>query len=102
MANYNGWTNYATWRVNLEIFDNMELGDFYGYADARPSEIDVYELSDTFKEYADEALTIDGESGLAVDYARAFISEVNWQEIARSMIDAYQDDYDTEAEQELA
>jgi len=21
--NYNGWTNYATWRVNLEMFDGM-------------------------------------------------------------------------------
>jgi len=20
---YNGWTNYATWRVNLEIFDGI-------------------------------------------------------------------------------
>jgi len=20
---YNGWTNYATWRVNLELFDNF-------------------------------------------------------------------------------
>ena len=22
---YNGWTNYATWRVNLEIFDGMDF-----------------------------------------------------------------------------
>jgi hypothetical protein len=21
---YNGWTNYATWRVNLEIFDGTK------------------------------------------------------------------------------
>ena len=21
---YNGWTNYATWRVNLEMFDGFE------------------------------------------------------------------------------
>ena len=24
---YNGWTNYATWRVNLEIFDGMSADD---------------------------------------------------------------------------
>ena len=24
---YNGWTNYATWRVNLEIFDGMDFRD---------------------------------------------------------------------------
>lgn len=23
MSNYNGWTNYATWRVNLEIARHM-------------------------------------------------------------------------------
>lgn len=25
---YNGWTNYATWRVNLEMFDGMSPRDF--------------------------------------------------------------------------
>ena len=24
---YNGWTNYATWRVNLEIFDGWDVND---------------------------------------------------------------------------
>jgi hypothetical protein len=25
---YNGWTNYETWRVNLEIFDGISGEDF--------------------------------------------------------------------------
>jgi hypothetical protein len=33
-------------------------------------------------------LTINGEKGLAVDYARAFMADVNWQEIAEHMLDA--------------
>jgi hypothetical protein len=24
---YNGWTNYATWRINLEMFDGCNLTD---------------------------------------------------------------------------
>ena len=24
MSKYNGWTNYETWRVNLEIFDGFD------------------------------------------------------------------------------
>ena len=24
---YNGWTNYATWRVHLEMFDGMEVDE---------------------------------------------------------------------------
>ena len=94
MANYNGWTNYATWRVTLEIFDGFDLRD------AGLHRLDVYDLSQTLKDYADDTLTIDGASGLAIDYARAFISEVNWREIAQSMIDTYQNDYDQQAADE--
>ena len=32
---YNGWTNYATWRVHLEIFDSLPLEDFSDADDAR-------------------------------------------------------------------
>lgn len=86
---YNGWTNYATWRVNLEIFDSMELGDFWGYENDKPSEIDPYELGETMKDYANELLEIEVKDGLALDYARAFISDVNWREIAEMMLEAY-------------
>ena len=83
---YNGWTNYATWRVNLEIFDGMDI------ADAWPIEFedgDVYALSLQIKEYADNIICdpfADKES-LAVDYARAFLSDVNWREIAEHMLE---------------
>lgn len=28
MSEYNGWANYETWRVNLEMVDGMTLEDF--------------------------------------------------------------------------
>jgi len=28
---YNGWTNYETWRVNLEIFDNFDISDYSNF-----------------------------------------------------------------------
>ena len=28
---YNGWYNYATWRLNLEIFDGMEIDDAWDF-----------------------------------------------------------------------
>jgi hypothetical protein len=64
---YNGWTNYATWRVNLEVFDG---GDWEGM-DARD-----------FKDLAEEHIESQSE-GLARDYALAFLSDVNWYEIAK-------------------
>ena len=64
---YNGWTNYATWRINLEMFDGMESDGL---------EADDYKLM------AIEFLEADGTAGLAFDYAMAFIDDVNWHEIA--------------------
>jgi hypothetical protein len=93
---YNGWTNYATWRVNLEIFDGFDLHD------AGLHRLDVYDLSQTLKDYADEILTDNGASGLALDYARAFMSEVNWREIAEAVIESNTDedtDEDTDDEE---
>jgi hypothetical protein len=29
MSKYNGWTNYATWRVHLEILGDIEFDEQY-------------------------------------------------------------------------
>jgi hypothetical protein len=70
---YNGWTNYATWRVNLEIFDGL-------YSDMEGEKV----TAEGCEEYAEEVLSENGE-GLALDYARAFIASVNWHEIAEAL-----------------
>jgi hypothetical protein len=68
---YNGWTNYATWRVNVEFFDgwHREEGE-----DVSP---------DYLQDIVEEGIAIEtnGE-GFAAGYANAFLSEVNWHEIA--------------------
>ena len=85
---YNGWTNYATWRVNLEMFDGSDWGDLY------PTDLnDVSGLSGALKNYVEEYLTesaVSGEGGLVMDYALAFISDVNWYEIAEHLIEEHQ------------
>ena len=65
---YNGWTNYATRRVNLEIFDGMSPADICGAKD-----YDTHELVESPREYAEEMLS--GDS-LAVSYALAFLADV--------------------------
>ena len=82
---YNGWTNYATWRVNLEIFDGIDPQDMGWHKD-------TYDLLPILRDYVRDVLEMDTKQGLALDYALAFIEEVNWQEIAQSMIEAYADD----------
>jgi len=86
---YNGWSNYATWRINLEIFDGVTLEDM------NTVEVDPYLLKDYLQEYAENIVFLDSHIGgktpssLMEDYARAFLSDVNWHEIAKHMVDDY-------------
>lgn len=89
---YNGWTNYATWRINLEIFDGVPANDFDGVDDLEPN---IYEISLQLKDFAEEIIFSDCRyderrpSNLMEDYARAFLSDVNWYEIAQHMVNDY-------------
>ena len=73
--NYNGWTNYATWRVNLEILSDIEFEEQVS--------------ADYLKEIVEEAIFVNFDTcdtpRLIEDYARAFVSEVNFYEIAHSI-----------------
>ena len=82
MSEYNGWTNYATWRVNLEMFDG---GDF-----ASDNDLDAYDLGQSLREFAEDLLAEQG-SGMVLDYALAFLADVNWCEIARHMIEDWRE-----------
>jgi hypothetical protein len=74
---YNGWTNYETWRVNLEMFDGMEPR----------TGIEAYMLGLELKEFAEDAIDQSAPPGFARDYALAFLSDVNWREIAAHYIE---------------
>ena len=63
---YNGWTNYATWRVNLEMFDGS----------------DTSWSADEAMQFVEDIIISSTPEGVARDYAMAFIADVNWHEIA--------------------
>ena len=75
MSEYNGWTNYATWRVNLEILGDIEFENKTSADDLKEIVEDV-----VFSQYE-----LSNGSHLVEDYARAFVSEVNFYEIAQSI-----------------
>ena len=88
MEKYNGWTNYATWRVNLEIFDGMDFTDIPMLS--RYCEPDTHEVSQYLKEYVEEILSQDCDpSRLAHSYALAFLADVDWYEIASHFTNAF-------------
>ena len=88
---YSGWSNYATWRINLEIFSDQSPEDVTGNMTA-----EVSDLADALKEQAEELIESGSSEGLARDYAFAFLSDVDWREIAQGMADAYADPADAE------
>ena len=82
----NGWTNYATWRVNLELVDGNEPALFCQTGADTPEHILADNIQCYCEDYIDET-----SHGLARDYALAFLAQVNWREIARNLISAYKE-----------
>jgi len=91
---YNGWSNYATWRINLDCVDGLDPRD-HGFKNVTNEDVyDVYDFGKYLKGYVEECLfayTSDKPS-LVEDYARAYLSDVNWYEIAKNLIEAYADE----------
>jgi hypothetical protein len=89
---YNGWTNYETWRVNLEIFDGYELDLDAYFVDGEEPDASV--LKDELEQIAEDCI-FEGRyderrpSSLMEDYARAFLQEVNFYEIAEHLLRDY-------------
>ena len=75
MKNYNGYTNYETWRVSLEMFEGIEFTE-----NIQPDEL---------KEMAQETIQLQG-AGLALDYALAFLDSVNWYEISDNINEMFE------------
>jgi len=68
---YNGWSNYATWRINLEMFTDWDNGKV---------------TTDCLEEFAVSLIEEGSENNsLARGYALGFINDVNWDEIAEAI-----------------
>ncbi len=94
---YNGWTNYETWVVNLWIGNDQ--GSYSYWNDQAQEELEraqadksftkqeraTLALADALKEHHE--MTLPEVQGFAADLLGAAMSEVNWQEIASHLID---------------
>lgn len=85
---YNGWTNYATWRVKLENFDDTTELYYYWDSLGKPN---AYDFGQQLKENIENTIEEQTEpNNIAQDYAFAFINDVNWTEIADALLDDFQ------------
>lgn len=88
---YNGWANFATWRVQLEFFDGMDPHEVRDQI----SGLDLYGIAshakETVREFIHDTLPDENNrgqltpAGMVSGWALAFIDEVNWREIAEAL-----------------
>ena len=77
MNEYNGWTNYETWLVSLE----MGFTDDFHAFEARNIDDLIVEL----KDYAENL--IESDNTLATNFANIILSKVDWREIAEVVLE---------------
>jgi len=70
---YNGWANYATWRVNLEVFDGYDPDGVYQTGES----VETY-----VADWMDSQIPPEGSGNILSGWVNAFLADVDWQEIA--------------------
>lgn len=79
---YNGWSNYATWRVNMELVDGIH------WSENETTFKDVSSLSEYIKDSVHTMVKGDLADCTALEYAIAFVGDVNFYEIAQAVAES--------------
>lgn len=86
---YNGWTNYPTWRVALELCE-FEMDELIQIIENEAS--DVKDMMTYLQQHVGDILESEANgdfNSYSYNYASAFVSEVNFYEIATKLFDDY-------------
>jgi hypothetical protein len=91
MAEYNGWSNYETWLANLwydQVFYDL-ISEEYGMDVTYDQE---YDVAQSIQYYMDDLVLeeVNSQAGFALDLVNAGLREINYREIANSVIDSIQ------------
>jgi hypothetical protein len=91
MAEYNGWSNYETWLINMyysEYFVDY-VSESFGTDPSLYSE--VYEIGNSLQEIVDDMAeeVLQGDNTYWIqDLVNKSLAEVNWRELADSTLDS--------------
>jgi len=91
MGEYNGWSNYETWLVNMwydQTFYGLVLEE-YGEDVSYDQE---YDVAGSIRYYLEELVLeeVSSQAGFVLDLVNASLREINYREIANAVIDQIQ------------
>lgn len=92
---YNGYTNYETWLVNLRIVNDQ--GEQGYWIEQTEDADDVQELERQFQNYYEDEVRPE-LNGMFNDLMQSALAEVNWQEIAENYWEEYKPKEDAKGE----
>ena len=85
MTDYNGWTNYETWAVNLWLtndeHDSAMLSELAHATGELFLEVYLNERADTLKNWVLDENPAYSDASLYADLLHASLERVNWREI---------------------
>lgn len=94
---YNGWTNWETWKVNLELLDGLDASDLNI---EHYTQDEYYEAGQVIEEYVGEHLSTEyNTDGFVSGIVYGFLHDVNWSELAKCFIDQWIIDNPVEEEE---
>lgn len=76
---YNGWANYATWKLHHEVFSYIDVNELEDW-----KELEMYQKVYELFQYVNDHL-FKTSDGLARELSLCFLEEVDWEEIANSL-----------------
>jgi hypothetical protein len=79
---YNGWANYATWKIKLEYLDG-DLDQMFDIS----SDTSSYHLAKDLEAFVNDYIEESGAFEYVLDLARCFLADVDWREIAEHLIE---------------
>ena len=91
MSKYNGWTNWETWKTNLELVDGTS-GEDVGL----DAGMDEHEAGTVLRDYIMEHVGEWETNSFVSGIVNEFFSQVNWSEIAKHLLDEMEDEKERE------
>ncbi len=102
-SSHNGWSNYETWVVNLWLgndegsYNTCRTLAQRCFEEAVADEVlsrkerACYQLANSLKEMVQDGNPLASDASVYADLINASLSEVNWKEIANSLLDETED-----------